>query len=113
MYYTAVSQIWISVFINMLIFDKLTQDMFRVIDGFGGRSTWRLDATKVRPTSVLRCGYRLCYHKTDRNDREDAFVIVCARWLVIRTHWVRTLRRRKPETTTRDRHSANALHRLP
>lgn len=33
MYYTAVSQILISVFINMLIFDKLTQDKFRVIDG--------------------------------------------------------------------------------
>lgn len=33
MYYTAVSQILINVFINLLIFDKLTQDMFPVIDG--------------------------------------------------------------------------------
>lgn len=43
MYYTAVFQILISVFINMLIFDKLTLDMFRVVGVRGALTRQKSD----------------------------------------------------------------------
>lgn len=114
MYYTAVSQISISAFINMLIFDKLTQDMFRVSDGLvvgvrGALTRRKFDPHRFYDVVIAHVTIKLI------GRIEKTRSSLCARWLVIRTHWVRrpTLRRRKPETTTRDKHSANALHRLP